>query len=142
MTAIRKTGEVTAVQMLVEDSSRDAFVGTVAQSGILPHTFPYGISHVLKFAYSKQILAGRPLSRQGFYENQELLDAVGQLFGQHLHHRTDGNGFESYLYLGAPDNAGALRNMAYSSLPALLGAIPAAAVQRLAERQPAAIRVR
>ena len=141
MTAIRKTGEVTAVQMLVEASSRDAFVGTVAQSGILPHTFPYGISHVLKFAYGKQILAGGPLSRQGFYANQELLDAVGQLFGQHLHHRTDGNGFESYLYLSAPNNAGALRNMAYSSLPALPGAIPAA-VQRLAERQPAAIRVR
>jgi hypothetical protein len=42
---------------------------------------------------------------------------VGQLFGQHLHHRTDGNGFESSFYLSATDNAGALRNVAYYHCP-------------------------
>ena len=118
------------MQMVVEASSRDAFVGTMIQSGVLPHTFSYGTSHTLKhrcgrcaqevtveFAYGKRILAGGSLSRQGFHENRELLDVVGQLFGQHLHHRTDGNGFESYLYLSAPDNAGALRNVAYYRCP-------------------------
>ena len=130
MLTIQKIGEVTAVQMIVEASSRDAFVGTVVQSGDLPHIFSYGTSHVLKhhcvrcaqevtveFAYGKQILAGGPLSRQGFHENRELLDAVGQLFGQYLYQHVDGNGFESYLYLSAPQNNGALRNVAYYRCP-------------------------
>jgi hypothetical protein len=130
MVTILKTGEVTTVQMVVEASSRDAFVGTVVQSGGLPHTFSYGTSHTLRhqcvrcaqevtveFAYGKQILAGGPLSRQGFHENRELLDAVGQLFDQYLYQHIDGNGFESYLYLSAPHNAGALRNVAYYRCP-------------------------
>lgn len=130
MVSIRKIEEVTAVQMVVEASRRDAFVGTVVQAGVLPHTFSYGTRHTLKhpcaqcarevtveFAYGKQILAGGPLSQQGFHENRELLDAVGRLFGQHLYHHTDGNGFESYVYLSAPDNAGALRNVAYYRCP-------------------------
>ena len=130
MVTILKTEEVTTAQMVVEASSRDAFMGTVVQSGVLPHTFSYGTSHILKhrcghctqevtveFVYGKQILAGGALSRQGFHESRNLLDAVGQLFGQHLHHRTDNNGFESYLYLSAPDNTGALRNVAYYRCP-------------------------
>lgn len=118
------------MQMLVEASSRDAFVGTVVQTGVLPHTFSYGTSHVLKhqcvrcaqevtveFTYGKQILAGGSLSRQGFQENRELLDAVGQLFSQYLYQHLDSNGFESYLYLSAPHNTGALHNVAYYRCP-------------------------
>lgn len=70
----------------------------------------------LKFAFNKQILAGGDLSRQGFHENRELLDSVGTLFNQYLHHEIDVNGFEIY-YLSAPQGAGALLDVAYYRCP-------------------------
>lgn len=126
MKIIKKISEITEVQMVVEASTRDAFSGTVLQSGTLPHVFSYGERRTMKhpcarcqqevtveFAFGRQILAGGTLSRQGFHENRGLLDAVGNLFGQYLHHEIDLNGFESYLYLNAPGNNGALLDVAY-----------------------------
>lgn len=126
MYLIEKINEVKVVQLLVTASKRDTFQGTVLEQGTLPHVFSYGKSRVMShqcahcgqevvvsFAFGGQILAGGDLSRQGFHEDRHLLDAVGSLFGQHLHHTIDENGFEIYLYLNAPAPAGALLDVAY-----------------------------
>lgn len=127
MTLIKKISSVLTVQMLVEAGKHDAFQGQTVQTGMLPFIFSYGIRRTLKhlcphcemevavgFGYGGQILAGSDLSRQGFHENRNLLDAVGNLFGQYLFHEIDINGFESYLYQTDPDNnKGALLSVAY-----------------------------
>ena len=123
---IKKIAEVTAVEMLIEASERDSFEGTAQQFGTLPHVFSYGARRIMKhqcahcalevtvdFDYGKQILAGGDLSRQGFNENRNLLDAVGNLFDQYLHHDVDVNKFESYLYLNSSGANGALLDVAY-----------------------------
>lgn len=115
------------MQMQVEASLRDAFTGTVIQTGTLPAVFAYGrrrtLLHVcgqcahevaVEFASGKQILASGRLSRQGFQEHRGWLDAVGTLFGQYLRREVDQNGFESYVYLTCADaDKGVLLNAAY-----------------------------
>lgn len=126
MYLIEKVSEVKQVQLLVTAGKRDAFQGTMTQQGTLPNVFSYGKSRVMRhqcancgqevivdFAFGGQILAGGDLSRQGFHEDRRLLDAVGTLFGQYLHHNIDENGFETYLYLNAPPPEGALLDIAY-----------------------------
>lgn len=127
MIDLKKISEVTLVQMLVEAGKRDAFLGTTLQSSTLPFAFAYGKRRIMKhncsncgleveveFAYGKQILAGGELSRQGFHEKREVLDAVGKLFDQYLHHKVNSNGFESYMYLSSPQHEkGALLEVAY-----------------------------
>ncbi len=111
--------------MLMEASKRDAFVDLVTQSGTLPHMFSHGVYRTVQHrctycgkevraecAYGKQILVSGSLTRQNFHENQVLLDSVGNVFSQHLHHTIDVNGFKAYIYLTSEREDSALLKVA------------------------------
>lgn len=128
---IEKLAEVREVQMLVEASKKDRFIGTLVQTGTLPFIFNYGDRRTLQhactncglevtaeFAYGKQMIGFGALARQDFNENRAQLDIVGKLFKQYLYHTIDDNGFESYLYQSDPDHEkGALLNVSYYRCP-------------------------
>lgn len=125
---IEKVARVPKIHMVIEANDRDSFTGQLVQEGMLPFVFFYGDKRTITHACSgcalqveadfgegsKQVVGLGRLSRQGFHENRALLDTIGGLFDQFLHHEVDSNGFEIYLYQISPDNnRGAVLSVAY-----------------------------